>query len=863
MRRTLEHALDWPARQPRAALLLCGAMTVIALLLILRLKPETSLASLLDRREPAVAAMGRVLDDFPVVNEALVLATLPDDAPSDDVAPLLAFAERLRAAVSTDAEAKSLLTLARFRPDPHTVEFVRQVVVPNGLYYLSDQQVGQLRERLTPEGMAQQLQRDAAILAAPGPAAGGLAKAITKDPLRLHDFLMDRLSDVTALGGSGAGSFELGAGGEGGAFFSADRRSLLIRIGGRRSAGDFVFARQVTRTIDRLTSQTNADHLRIDVSGAYAMAAHSAAMIQSDSIADVVTTVVGLFVLFAVASRRPLRLFLFAFLPVLVGLVWGFGAYSACMHTITPLAAVVGGTLGAIGVDYTTNYITYYRSVREGAAVGSGVTAVRNTLRQMFWPSLAAWVTSVIGFAAVAASPVRVLRDFSILGTLCLVGAWLGTLLVLPAMLVVTGGSGPSPFTARFHGASAVYNWIARHRRRLVLSAAVILLLLCAGTLARGVHIEFESDPMILHPRPSPPLEAQRRITQKMQIAAGAILIHLQAADARQLLILAHDVHERLRNSRSAADAGVVGAFGLDTLLPDPRTTAKRASAFGPAFADRAAQDFRDALSQSDFQPTAYEDYVQFVKRLASPGPPPDLLTLRDYPELAQLLLPRAFLNQASTSPTEAITLIFTRGALDTREAREALLSAVREAVAGVDGATGTGTVAIGHDLERAVQRDLPRFIIIALVGIGLYLMLHFRSLSMSLLALMPIGVSMVFVIASFCLVGAKLNLLHSVMVPLLLGINLDYGIFAVHAWRHAHDEEDVPRRFAPAMTALMLCGGSTVIGFGSLILTSVPAVRSLGWLIAVGIISCVAGTLLAQWPVMLLLSRPKAIAPT
>jgi hypothetical protein len=316
-----------------------------------------------------------------------------------------------------------------------------------------------------------------------------------------------------------------------------------------------------------------------------------------------------------------------------------------------------------------------------------------------------------------------------------------------------------------------------------------------------------------------------------------------------------------LRNSRSAVDAGVVGAFGLDTLLPDPRTTAARASAFGPTFADRAAQDFRDALAGSEFNPTAYDDYIQFVKRLASPGTPPDVQTLKGYAELAQLLLPRAFLTgDAANSPTEAITLIFTRGALDTRDAREALLSAVREAVAGVDGATVTGTVAIGHDLERAVQRDLPRFIIIALVGIGLYLVLHFRSLSMSLLALMPIGVSLVFVIASFCLAGAKLNLLHSVMVPLLLGINLDYGIFAVHAWRHARDEEDLPRRFAPAMAALMLCGGSTVIGFGSLILTSVPAVRSLGWLITVGIVSCVAGTLLVQWPVMLLLSRPKAV---
>ena len=53
-----------------------------------------------------------------------------------------------------------------------------------------------------------------------------------------------------------------------------------------------------------------------------------------------------------------------------------------------------------------------------------------------------------------------------------------------------------------------------------------------------------------------------------------------------------------------------------------------------------------------------------------------------------------------------------------------------------------------------------------------------------------------------------------------------------------------------------MICGGSTLIGFGSLIITSIPAVKSLGWLINVGVGSCVLATLFMLWPMMLMHRR-------
>lgn len=827
----IDALLAWPAHRPRSALALAVVMTIASLaLMFARLRPETSFQGLLDRADPAVIAMGRVLEQFPVGNELLVLASLPQN--ETDSAKLIAFADRL----ATRAKGDALITHVRYRADERTRAFVERVVVPNGLYYLDDAQLAELKQRLTRDGMVEQLQRNRALLAQPGPAAGGLAKALSRDPLRLFEFLTSRLSAIQLPGAAAMSETN-------GAYFSSDRRSLLIRIGGARSPNDFSFARALTSDVTQMASAENRDDLRIDIAGAYAMAAHSAKRIQSDCISDVVTTVIGLIVLFIIACRRPMRLFTFAFLPVAGGLLWGFGAYAILRQSITPLAAVVGGTLGAIGLDYTIHFIAHFQEVRERAG-SSSIEAVRRTSRELFFPSLAAWLTSVIGFAACAISPIQTLRDFAILGTLCLAGAWLATLIVLPAMLVMRPDAS---FAIRFDIASAIGQWIARHARGILVCSSVAIGLMIVPLIKPGVRLQLDSDPMAMHPQPSPPLEAQRRIARTMQTAGASLIVHLRASSPSELVSLAHDVQARLK-SDAVRSAGVIDSFGLASLLPDPRTDVKPQA---PIAIDRVKDDLRAALSETGFNPDAYESYISFLNRLASPGAAPDASVLKDYGEFGQLLLPRDVLERGAPA-NESVVLLFTDAPMETRDARERVLLAVRDSVADLPGVVVTGTAAIGHDLERAIHRDLPRFVGIALACIAGYLLIHFRSIALAGMALLPIAISILAVVACISLFDIRITLLHTVMAPLLLGINLDYGIFAVHAWQSSRDQRELSGHFPGALSALIICGGSTTIGFGSLVITSIPAIKSLGWLVNIGVSSCVLATLLVLWPIIM-----------
>jgi hypothetical protein len=67
-----------PGPPSGVTLAVAGVLTVLAVLGMLRLRPDTSLAAMFAKDDPAADAMVRVLDGFGAVEELLVLVTVPD-----------------------------------------------------------------------------------------------------------------------------------------------------------------------------------------------------------------------------------------------------------------------------------------------------------------------------------------------------------------------------------------------------------------------------------------------------------------------------------------------------------------------------------------------------------------------------------------------------------------------------------------------------------------------------------------------------------------------------------------------------------------------------------------------------------------
>ncbi|MDP9174900.1 MAG: MMPL family transporter [Planctomycetota bacterium] len=828
MTRLIEGVVRAPARRPVATLMIAGFITLLAVLGALRIHADASLSAMFPRNDPAARVMVNVLDRFRSADELLVLVTLPGNDDPPDPQRLLAFAGRFEAAVRNSPLATSLSEGLLYRGEPDAMGFIQNELGPAGIFYLDDQSLAAARQRLTPAGMRQRLAYDASMLSQPGPAAGALGKAMMQDPLGLHDFLLPKLQ--------GAQPFPTYQNSD--ALIAPDGRALLIRVLGKKSLMDFDYAKALCDSIGACASRAEPRGLGVALSGGYAIAASSAASIRHDAITSIIGSILLLLALFVAMYRRPLRAFHLAFAPVAIGTLWGFGAYGWIQGGLSPIAAVIGGVLAGMGIDYSVLFLTRFETMRSAGA--DPRSAAESALSEI-WPALvAAWITSVAGFVAIGWSSVKALGDFSILGTMGLTGSFLAAATVLPALATLFAGPGGASRGSAFRfGMEGYLRWVQKHRAGVIYGmSAVGIVALAITFLPRAPLLQPEADLSVMHPQPNAALDAEREITRRFGRGAETMLVYLKAPDSEQLVTLAHQVQSRLA-SPDIVKAGVVGTYGLATWLPDPAIVARRISQMQPAEADRVVADFKDAVAQSEFNPSAFEGYTRFLRELLTRRDAPDVAALMKYPGLARSLLPR----DQSAPSTESVSILFLDHPTEDRAARDAAIDAVGAALRDLPGATLSGLAVVSHDAEWAVWTELPRLLLAAAILVAGYLLIHFRNLRDMTLSLLPAAFGLITLAALVRLVGVKLNMFNLTAMPLLIGIDVDYGIYLVTLARRGKGGEGNP--IASGAHAVLVCATSMVAGYASLALTSIPAMRSLGLVVAVGVLNCMAGALL------------------
>jgi predicted exporter len=331
------------------------------------------------------------------------------------------------------------------------------------------------------------------------------------------------------------------------------------------------------------------------------------------------------------------------------------------------------------------------------------------------------------------------------------------------------------------------------------------------------------------------------------------MLIYVEADSPEELLRRSHAAAARLE-TKDAKAVRVRGVFGLSSLLPDPGVVARRRDAISAAEVDQIVKDFHAAIRASSFSESAYEPYEQFLHRILLRPAPPTIQDLLPFRRLAEMVLSREEL--ATGRPAnkwQSITAVFFDRSLDDLAARGSAIKTIRGLLADVPGVTLTGMSVIGYDTQATIARDLPRLMGIAVILVAAYLLIHFRSFGKAGLAMLPAIFSIVCRLAFMRVSGETFNLINLISLPLLVGIDVDYGVFIVSlaSRKFGEAKNGVPRGISAASHSVMVSALANFLGFGSLITTSVPAIRSLGWAVGIGIIACTIATFFLLVPLL------------
>ena len=146
-----------------------------------------------------------------------------------------------------------------------------------------------------------------------------------------------------------------------------------------------------------------------------------------------------------------------------------------------------------------------------------------------------------------------------------------------------------------------------------------------------------------------------------------------------------------------------------------------------------------------------------------------------------------------------------------------------------------------------------------AICGIIFLTFLMFRGALSTILALVPLCVGAVWTLGMMALFGVQFNMANLLFVPLIIGIGIDNGVHIVHSFRatEKYEGESVPLSRSTAK-AIILAALTTIVGFGSLMISSHRGIHSLGLLVSLGVGSVLMASL-TTLPCLLAILGPKS----
>ncbi len=200
---------------------------------------------------------------------------------------------------------------------------------------------------------------------------------------------------------------------------------------------------------------------------------------------------------------------------VLIGIVWTTGTMTLLGSSINLGTLVLPPLLMAIGIAEAIHIISrYYLVLRPGL---SREEIVEETLADIGIPIVAAGVTTMIGFVALAFNPIAAIREFGFYATFGIATIFMVSLLFIPSALVLL----PEPKRTPVHTNEDL--WVARvlrrlgtfavHHRRVVLLGAAVL---AAISLVGATRIRVETDYLEFLSPETPIRRDNARIAEKL-----------------------------------------------------------------------------------------------------------------------------------------------------------------------------------------------------------------------------------------------------------------------------------------------------------------------------------------------------------
>jgi predicted RND superfamily exporter protein len=774
--------VTWAYR--RRALVIGAAFCILAVSAegARRLSFETDVLTLLPHDGRVIPAFRTFLSTFGSLDQLYVVFTAPDGSAIADYSDRIdAWIDQLRASPEID------------RVDTGVADQSRNVgwLADRQLLLLDERTLDEALDRLRPEGLRAAVADRRELLALP---SSNVADLVRHDPAGLFE-LTQKAFGAHAPSGMDGG------------YVTPDGTSRLVIAHPNRPPYDATFSRALDARLRSIGAQQAAAEpgLRVELAGGHRIAVETEAFIRRESIVNTVGSLALILPLLYFVFRSP-WLVAIGPLPSALSLIVVLGMLGFAGARLSAAATGSAAMLFGLGVDgVVLLYVSHRLALAKGLDPQEAARAIAEPSKSML---LGMWTTAAT-FYGLMFVDFPSLQELGRLVGHSMVVCGLATLFLVPATL-----PRHTRTVQRALVLPGLAAWVLRHRTAIIAGSIVATVLL--GGAAARIRI-------------NPTLERLRSVTDAAALEArigstfglpGEVsVIIIQGPDLERLLATTETLVSRLAQQLPA-----VRVEAAPRLLPSLSTQAQRAKrihASGIVAADVQAS-LADAAVTAGFQPRAFDAFAERVPRLLDSSL---RLTYDGYVSNGFRDLISRFISRSAGEWTLA-TYVFPTTSNE--------LATIQTIIDDVDPAqTLTGLPLVNKELSR---RFLPQFLKGLAIGTLMVLaslVLVFRDWRLCALALLPTFAGLVWTAGVLALAGVELDLFAVFAVVTFVGIGVDYGIHMVHRYRERRDPSQTVAELAPVILA---AAAITLFGYGTLITSSYPPLRSIGLVSAISV---------------------------
>ena len=612
-------------------------------------------------------------------------------------------------------------------------------------------------------------------------------------------------------------------------FVSTSKRLQLLIVQASFPAGQVSRTRVLAGELRRIMAEVQARHpgVRMGLTGdvATTLSEHRSILYGMLQAAGVTVLLCTLLLAFAYRSVRGIAAVLWA---LAVGTLATLGLTRLFIGHLNVATAFLSAIVVGNGINPGLILLSRYRDeLRKPETEGALARAMAGAARG----SLTASLTAAIAYASLAVTDFRGFRHFGIIGGIGMALCWVAAFTVLPAALATLYGRRPRPLPP-----SIGVRRIARLLPRSPMPAAVLGLVLSAAA-GLGAYHYLAGDPMEEDWRKlrsdSDEILAERAWNDRIstEFKEGGFNRNLSGrfaivlSDRAQVRPLVEELRARDRGLPPAR-AVLSEVRSLDDVLPGEQSE-KLA-----LLADIRKMIDKDLIDEA--QGKDREDLVRI-------RPPDDLRPIgdRDVPE--ELAWP--FIER--DGQIGRIVFASKSDRFDGWNVSDLVrFSDEVRKIPLPDGALIGGQAFVFADMLRSMEQDGPLATALSLLGSMVMILVLLGPRRHGWVTILCTVAGTAGMIALAGVVGIKINFLDFIALPITIGLGADYAA-NIAARDRSEPDGDRAAVLLASGGAVLLCSLTTVIGYGSLLVSDNAGIRSFGLAAILGELTCLLAALM------------------